>query len=234
MTCVVFFDLVGTLIRPREPVGHQYAAVARRYGAELEPRAVEAAFHRAMGATPGSTPGGESLEATAAAERRWWGELVRGVVAECGAGPLEQGRVFEDYFAELYEHFTTARAWALYDDTLPALDGLAARGIPAGLITNYDTRVYRVLDALDLTGRLDSVTIPAHAGVSKPDRAIFAHALAAHGVAASEALHVGDSLEDDYIGATGAGMSALLLDRKGRYAGDASLKRVAGLGDLEV
>ena len=85
MINAVFFDLVGTLIRPRQPVGHQYAEVARRHGAEVDARALEAAFHRAMRATPGL--GGEVL-ANHAAERRWWEQLVREVVTSCGAADL--------------------------------------------------------------------------------------------------------------------------------------------------
>lgn len=229
---VVFFDLVGTLIRPRRPIGVQYSEVAKRYGAELDARTVEAAFHQAMRTTAGSTPGAGSLELTQAAERQWWAELVKDVVASCGPGVLQRPDVFEDYFAELYEHFTTANAWRLYDDSIAALDALAARGIATGLITNYDTRVHRVLDALDLASRLDTVTIPATAGVSKPDPRIFLHALGSAGVSAAEAVHVGDSLGDDYHGSLAAGMSALLLDRDGRHAGAAGVSRIETLTDL--
>jgi len=229
MIDAVFFDLVGTLIRPRHAVGHQYSAVARRHGAEVDALALEKAFHHAMRVTPGLE--GEA-SANPAAERRWWAGLVRNVVTACGARALARPGVFDDYFADLYEHFTTANAWALYDDTLPALDALAARGISTGLITNYDTRVYRVLDALGLASRLDPVSIPADTGVSKPDCRMFANALHRAGVAASHALHVGDSLGDDYHGALAAGMNALLLDRQGRYAARPDIRRIGRLGEL--
>jgi len=232
MITVIFFDLVGTLIRPRQPVGEQYSRLARRYGADVDARAMEAAFHQAMRITPGNTPSGDSLRSTAAAERRWWEELVRGVVRSCGATELERPGVFEAYFGELYEHFTTADAWAPYEDALPALEALATQGIPTGLITNYDTRVYRVLEALGLASRLAYVAIPANAGASKPDRRIFAHALDAAGIAAADALHVGDSPGDDYHGARAAGMNAVLLDRNGRYGGGDGIRRIGGLGEL--
>jgi putative hydrolase of the HAD superfamily len=232
MITFVFFDLVGTLIKPRQPVGEQYARLASRYGADVDARAMEAAFHRAMRTTAGSTPSRDSLESTAAAERRWWEALVRAVVTSCGAAELVRPGVFEDYFGDLYEHFTTADAWEPYEDALPVLDALATKGITTGLITNYDTRVYRVLDAVGLASRLDSVTIPANAGASKPDRRIFDHALDGAGIAPADALHVGDSLGDDYHGATAAGMSAVLLDRDGRYGGTEGLRRIGGLGEL--
>ena len=232
MKRVFFFDLVGTLIRPRAPIGQQYAAVARRFGANLDAGALGAAFHRAMSVLPAVQSSGESLEETASAERRWWKDLVRSVVTECDATALQPASLFDAYFAALYEHFTTNAAWTVFPDAPAVLDALEAAGVSAGLITNYDTRVYRVLDALDLSGRLDSVTIPANAGVSKPDPRIFAYALARHAIGPGEALHVGDSPGDDYDGATAAGIDALLLDRDNRHAGRAGTRRVGGLAEV--
>lgn len=51
-------------------------------------------------------------------------------------------------------------------------------------------------------------------GVEKPDRRMYEAALEmAGGVAAAEALHIGDSMRKDYAPARRAGMHALLLDR---------------------
>jgi putative hydrolase of the HAD superfamily len=96
---------------------------------------------------------------------------------------------------------------------------LRRNGAVVGLITNYDTRVYAVLDALGLSGLLDSVTIPALAGAAKPDRGIFEHALRRHGLDASRTVYVGDDVDDDYLGAEAAGMKAILVDREGRWQG---------------
>jgi putative hydrolase of the HAD superfamily len=49
-------------------------------------------------------------------------------------------------------------------------------------------------------------------------------------VGAAEALHVGDSLRDDYEGARAAGLHALLLDRKNQH-GDVA-ERIASLAEL--
>src|SRR6185437_5899921 len=65
----------------------------------------------------------------------------------------------------------------------------------------------------------------------KPAKGIFERALASVGVCAAEALHVGDSLADDYHGAAGAGLQAVLLDRSGRAYND--VVRVRTLGELQ-
>ena len=62
----------------------------------------------------------------------------------------------------------------------------------------------------------DGVVVSAVVGASKPSRAIFDEAVRLAGVRHSDALHVGDSLVDDYHGARAAGLHALLLDRLGR------------------
>jgi putative hydrolase of the HAD superfamily len=56
------------------------------------------------------------------------------------------------------------------------------------------------------------------AGFEKPDPRIFLPALTALGVAAADALYVGDLYEVDVVGARRAGMAAVLLDPAGLHA----------------
>ena len=53
----------------------------------------------------------------------------------------------------------------------------------------------------------------AAAGAGKPDPAIFEFALEAAGCRAAQALHVGDSLEEDVTGARAAGIEVVWLNR---------------------
>ena len=228
----IFFDLVGTLVRGTKPIGQQYADWLRRFGLEPDPVRLDAAFHQAMAAAPPMAFPGRSFGETAALERRWWDGLVRDVVTRAGMTDVLSGGTFERFFAAVFDHFTTAAAWELYPDVLPALARLRARGSVLGLITNYDTRVFRVLDALDLTAQFSAVVIPAHVGAAKPDRAIFAHALGELGAEAADAIHVGDDIDDDYRGATAAGLRAVLLDRHGRYRGEEGARRIENLANL--
>jgi putative hydrolase of the HAD superfamily len=218
MPLAVFFDLVGTLIRAARPIGDQYADWARRHGAtSADPSGMGEAFGRAMrSAPPMAFPDLIGLNVVAEAEREWWRHLVQDVVGQCGLDTALGGDRFESFFADLYGHFTTSDAWVPYADARPALEQLRRGGATVGLITNYDTRVYAVLDALGLSGLLDSVTIPALAGAAKPDRAIFEHALRRHGLDAARTVYVGDDVDDDYLGAEAAGMKAILVDREGR------------------
>lgn len=99
------------------------------------------------------------------------------------------------------------------------LVALRSRGMKLLVVSNWDSSLPSLLDRLDLTRRFDAVVVSALVGASKPAREIFETALEAAGVAAHEALHVGDSPSEDYEGARNAGLPALLLDRAGVAGG---------------
>src|SRR5512141_1813975 len=123
MVRAVFFDLVGTLIGPARPIGDQYAEWARRHGAsEAASDRMGDAFRRAMRvAPPMSFRQLGRIDEIAAAERRWWADLVRDVVAQCGLASTLGGVGFDAFFDDLYDHFTTADAWTAYPDAAPEL-----------------------------------------------------------------------------------------------------------------
>ena len=62
-------------------------------------------------------------------------------------------------------------------------------------------------------GDLDALAISEEVGTAKPDPAIFRYALAALDVAPERVTMVGDSWENDILGALGSGMAAVWLNR---------------------
>ncbi len=79
---------------------------------------------------------------------------------------------------------------------------------------------------------LDAVVTSAELGVAKPDPAIFVRGLELAGVAADEAVHVGDSAELDIAGAGGAGIEALLVQRDGVESPAAGVRTIHSLREL--
>ncbi|MGC4123160.1 MAG: HAD family hydrolase [Myxococcales bacterium] len=82
----------------------------------------------------------------------------------------------------------------------------------------------------------DPAIVSSQIGVKKPSRHIFREALTRAGVAANEALHVGNDAFDDVAGASGAGLRTCLVDdprRKddGPRPPDLRLRSVAELPD---
>lgn len=105
--------------------------------------------------------------------------------------------------------------FAAYPDAVSLLEELRGRGVPAYCVSNWDCSLGEVLGRCGLAPLLDGVVSSAEAGALKPDPAIFALALDLAGCEPEEALHVGDTHEEDLEGARAAGVRALLVDREG-------------------
>ncbi|MGH3756228.1 HAD family hydrolase [Actinophytocola sp.] len=150
----------------------------------------------------------------------------------------------DDLVADLErQRNTRLRAtWRLYDDTLPCLDWLHAAGVKLAAVTNASGSHQRgKLERLGIDRFFDTVVIAGELGVAKPDPVIFHTACARLGVPVEAALHVGDLLEADAIGARDAGLHGVWLDRSltGRhglraYAGVHVIESLADLPELLV
>ena len=115
-----------------------------------------------------------------------------------------------------------------FPDAAPALAALRARGLATICVSNWDISLPGVLERCGLSPGLDAVVCSAGAGARKPSPAIFERALAIAGCSAEEAVHVGDTPEEDLAGARAAGLRGLLIRRDG--GGDiTSLAEVAAL-----
>ena len=96
----------------------------------------------------------------------------------------------------------------LYDDVLPALTALSAR-FPLIALSNGNADVARVG-----LGQFFAHSISASEyGVAKPDARIFHAAAGKAGVSTQHVLHVGDDAALDVLGALGAGMQTVWVNR---------------------
>jgi putative hydrolase of the HAD superfamily len=208
---VIFLDAVGTIIGVQDGVGEIYSEFASKFGVECDPAQVNAAFYQEFKvAAPCVFPGATSAEIPEQ-EYQWWRSINQRTFTRLGK--IADFSDFEGFFAELYAYFATAAAWEVYPDTLVALDRWQQQGFTLGILSNFDTRLYQVLDALDLRKYFSSVTLSTEASAAKPAAAIFQQALDRHNCLASNAWHIGDSELEDYQGATAVGMTAWLLQR---------------------
>ncbi len=113
-----------------------------------------------------------------------------------------------------------------YPDAPPALARLRHRGLTLVCVSNWDISLSEVLERCGLGGVFNGVVSSAISGHRKPDPAIFGAALRLAGCSPAEALHVGDSPEEDGAAAHAAGIRCLLIDRDG--GGE-----IASLGEIE-
>jgi putative hydrolase of the HAD superfamily len=200
----VLLDVLGTMLELELPWPHLVDELAARGATVSEDDAMRAMLaeiahyraHHDEGATP------EGL----ARLRRACAEVVRRELGDA---------VAELDMAEIEAAMLAAVRFRPYDDTRAALDELRAAGLTLVAVSNWDVSLREVLDDLGLAGHFAGLAISAEAGAPKPSPAIFAHALALAGVTAAEAVHVGDSVDADVVGARAAGIGAVLIDRAG-------------------
>ena len=214
----ILFDAAETLFTTRGSVGEIYGSIARQYGSTAPADVIQAAFARQFrGAGPLSTPD----------QKRWWKDVVHRVFNEVG-----MVNNFDQFFDQVYDRFRDSGGWVLYPETTEVLAELKQRGLKLGVISNFDDRAYSVMRSLNILRFFDSVTLSSETGYCKPDREIFDAAVCALGVAAPEILLVGDSLHDDVEAAMRAGLSAVLIDRRGRHETIKHVQRISSLQDV--
>ena len=104
---------------------------------------------------------------------------------------------------------------------------------PIAVISNADGRIEDVLRRCGIAHCFRTITDSGLVGYEKPHPEIFRHALKSMKAAPGESLYVGDVYSVDYLGATGAGMQAMLMDAPGAYR-DKGVPRVESLEELQA
>lgn len=204
----MFFDAAGTLIKPARRVGDSYAAIAAKYGKSVTPAELFERFRVCFDDAPPLAFPGAAADEIDALEKQWWKHVVAQVFAPWG----EFAR-FDDYFDELFGYFAQPEAWLLYPEVEGTLAALQQRGVELAVISNFDSRLLRILDGLGIGNSFAEIFVSSAVGYAKPRPEIFAFALARLELNAAQALHIGDSASHDLQGANNAGVRALIVDR---------------------
>ena len=124
------------------------------------------------------------------------------------------------------DELVAAIRFSAYPDAVPALSALRDRDLRLVTVSNWDCSLPRVLDGCGLGDLLDGTITSAEVGARKPDPLIFERALELAGCEPEEALHVGDTAEEDVAGARAAGIRSLLIDRADESGDIASLEEI--------
>jgi putative hydrolase of the HAD superfamily len=199
----VVFDVDFTLARPGPELGPiGYRELGRRYGLSLDPARYPAARIAALAEVRRHPELDHDDEIWVLFTER----IIQGM-----------GGVGDTYAAavEMERRWTQSAHFELYDDAMPALEALARQGLRIGLLSNSARDLAEFVAHHQLAA--DALLTSASHGKTKPHESIFLAILELLGVEPSEALMVGDTLDEDVEGAKAIGMSAVLVDREGRY-----------------
>lgn len=238
----VFFDAGGTLLYPYPSVGEIYQRVGEKHGcratsAELQNRFLEcwkeleglSKLTDHCNGRPQSMSGFASEFVVEKNERDWWKNLVQKVFSSFGG--IQD---FEGFFNELYDLFASPEAWRLYPEVESVLETLKNEGKKLIIVSNWDSRLFGLCEKLKIASYFDSIMASAVFGASKPSATIFQEALKRSAVSPEQAVHIGDSYEDDIKGANSAGVQAVLIDRHRHHevCDELPVKPLATIKDL--
>jgi putative hydrolase of the HAD superfamily len=204
----VLLDALGTLVRLEDPVPALREQLAARCGLDVDQETAGAALGAEIAYYRAHNLEGRDRAALAGLRRDC------ALVLRDALGPGAHEARIEDVLAALL----AALRFTPYPDVLPALERMRAVGLRLVVVSNWDVSLHERLAETGIAERVHGVITSAELGAAKPAPAIFGHALAMAGVPAQEAVHVGDSPDEDVEGARGAGIEPVLLVRGGEPA----------------
>ena len=227
MIKAVFFDLYFTLVRYEPPREEIESAVLRDFGIDISAEALRRPMQLADEFIYGEIARRPLSARSREEQAALYGQYQELLLKEAGV------KHDQKLVLVLLGKMRQARMDIVpYDDVLPALDALKKRGLVLGLISNIEQDITGTLDRLGLRSRLDVVVTSQDAGANKPQPEIFQFALRKASVSPAEAIYIGDQYRVDVVGASGAGMKAILLDRAGNHEDINDCPRVKSLAEV--
>lgn len=189
-------DAVGTLVVPSQPMAQIYRKIGEKYGVAYSEDEILDRYRWAY-----QRPWGRSRLRYVDDGRPFWQYIVS---SSTGCSDTQ-------YFEELYNYYTTDKAWHICDpEAEKVFMALRKAGVKSAVVSNFDTRLKPLLRALKCDHWFDAVAVSAEVAAEKPNPTIFLKACEFLGVKPEDAVHVGDDRRNDIWGARDAGCDAWL------------------------
>ncbi|MET0701189.1 MAG: HAD-IA family hydrolase [Mycobacterium sp.] len=198
------FDFSGTLYRLEEDASWFVGMSA--LDQEIDGH-VQAELMRRL-----TAPTGRSVEMGPQEYHAWVNrDLVPHLHQEAYLHVLRESGVADHHAKSLYQRLINPASWTPYPDTAQVLASLSDQGVRTAVVSNIAFDVRPAFAALGIDRYVTEFVLSFEVGAVKPDPKIFSTALERVGVAAADAVMVGDSEEADG-GARAVGCEFILVD----------------------
>lgn len=205
----LFLDVGNTLLRERPSRFELYAQAAHEEGCPISTEEMAAQMRRAHAELP--TWVGGAFRYT----DPWFEAYIARIFHESLGVPRERLSPLSE---RLFARFSDPATFELYPGAFELLALARTRGLRVGIISNWSHRLPGLLERLDISPRVDFVLCSALERLEKPSVELYRRALQQAGVQPEEALHAGDDIGKDLLGAQQAGLRAVLVDHARAHA----------------
>lgn len=162
----------------------------------------------------------EYMRCTPETDRQFWVGFYRYVFEKLELIRHLDQEVAHRLCHELYEYYISPEHYILFDDVLPVLQELSARGLKLAVISNFAPTLEKILEDKGVAGYFDPIVVSTLAGYEKPDPDIFRYTLRISGMEPSEVLYVGDHETNDVWAPAQAGIDAVRIKRYAYQQGE--------------
>ncbi|VDM61760.1 unnamed protein product [Angiostrongylus costaricensis] len=202
---VVSFDATDTVIAMDEPFNVVYSRVANDHGIPVDSSLVATSFLKYMKNMSVSHP---CFGFGSIGHVEWWKRLVVGCLEEV-----------------LFNHIQL--------ETF--VNALRRKEVAVVIVSNFDGRLWKILQDMNLYSLFDLIVASGEVGVEKPSPSIFEIVTNHYRLSnASELLHIGDSVQNDYLAARNFGANAILFDRSSLNSDVSRLDKISSFSQLQI
>lgn len=194
---VVFFDAVGTLLKPATPVDETYHHYGLKHGSAISKDSIRNHFYESFKKEELKDVSLDCKTNEAREYERW-----ESIVSQCFPDLKSPALLFKD----LFDHYAQPNAWDLYPGTIPVLKFLENAEINWGIASNFDLRLQSIVKSKLELCNCKWLIISSLIGYKKPSNHFFEHLKTSSRISFDKILMVGDSPENDIHPAKELGM----------------------------
>lgn len=220
----VFFDVGETLVHVEPSFADLFSAVLAEEGIPRTTDDVREASEHIYAGFSRAARDRSMWTTSPERSKAFWTSIYASMLDELGVS-------VDGLTTRLHAEFTKLENYVLFDDVRPTIRALQDGGIELGIVSNFEAWLEDWFGVHDLLESFPVRVISGLEGIEKPDERIYRLALERAGVAASDAVYVGDNPEFDVDPPAALGMYAVLIDRRDRHP-DHEGARVTDLRDL--